>query len=315
MEKHPVNVIATKAYSLGPILYYWNKNTVLDFYSSIAESHFDIVYLGETVCSKRRELRFEDWLEIAKVLSECGKQVVLSTLTLLEAKSEVKALNRFCEQSRLLIEANDMAAVSVCEKNRLPFVSGASVNVFNEHALRVLQKKGLERWCPPFELPYSEIRDIKQYLSTNLDAKEQSLSAPEIEVTVYGHIPLAYSARCFTARSLKRTKDQCERVCIEYPAGRKIIAQDGTTLFTMNGIQTLSGLKQNLIKDTSTVCEVADVLRLYPETNPDGKIEDMEAVRQSFQSVIEGKIDAAMHFNRNTDSNGYWHKIPGIMSA
>jgi collagenase-like PrtC family protease len=39
----------------------------------------DIVYLGETICSKRNQVRFEDWLAIAERLEAAGKEVVLST--------------------------------------------------------------------------------------------------------------------------------------------------------------------------------------------------------------------------------------------
>ena len=72
--------------SLGPIYYYWSKERVYDFYKKIAKSKVDIVYLGEVVCSKRREIKLKDWLEIAHQLSAAGKEVVLSTLTLLEAE-------------------------------------------------------------------------------------------------------------------------------------------------------------------------------------------------------------------------------------
>jgi len=37
--------------SLGPLLYFWNRQTVLDYYNKIAQSPVDIVYLGETVCA------------------------------------------------------------------------------------------------------------------------------------------------------------------------------------------------------------------------------------------------------------------------
>ena len=46
--------------SLGPILYYWERERVLDFYAQAAGWPVDIVYLGEAVCSKRRALRPDD---------------------------------------------------------------------------------------------------------------------------------------------------------------------------------------------------------------------------------------------------------------
>jgi len=52
--------------SLGPVLYYWPRETLLEFYARIAASPVDIVYLGETVCSKRRVLNYSEWLELAE---------------------------------------------------------------------------------------------------------------------------------------------------------------------------------------------------------------------------------------------------------
>jgi collagenase-like PrtC family protease len=51
--------------ALGPLLYYWPRQQVFDFYEAIAQSPVDIVYLGETVCARRHELRVQDWAEIA----------------------------------------------------------------------------------------------------------------------------------------------------------------------------------------------------------------------------------------------------------
>ena len=58
--------------SLGPILYYWDREAVLDFYARVADAPVDIVYLGEVVCAKRRALRGEDWLRIAEELESAG---------------------------------------------------------------------------------------------------------------------------------------------------------------------------------------------------------------------------------------------------
>ncbi len=53
-------------YSLGPVLYYWPKETLEDFYQQAAKSSADVIYLGEAVCSKRRATKVGDWLEMAK---------------------------------------------------------------------------------------------------------------------------------------------------------------------------------------------------------------------------------------------------------
>ena len=71
--------------SLGPISYFWPREEVLDFYAQAADSAADIIYVGEIVCSKRRLLSPADYVSIARELGESGKEVLLSSLTLLEA--------------------------------------------------------------------------------------------------------------------------------------------------------------------------------------------------------------------------------------
>ena len=67
----------------------------------------------------------------------------------------------------------------------------------------------------------------------------------EVEVLSYGHLPLAYSARCFTARSEDRPKDECETCCIKYLNGRNVLSQENQQVFVLNGIQTMSGYVYN----------------------------------------------------------------------
>ena len=58
--------------ALGPLLYYWPRDTVFEFYQAMAETALDVVYVGEAVCSRRRELRPSDWIDIARMLRDAG---------------------------------------------------------------------------------------------------------------------------------------------------------------------------------------------------------------------------------------------------
>jgi hypothetical protein len=83
--------------SLGPLLYYWSREDTLAFYEAAAGWPVDIVYLGETVCSRRHLLRLADWLDLAERLAGAGKEVVLSTQTLIESESDLKALRKLVD--------------------------------------------------------------------------------------------------------------------------------------------------------------------------------------------------------------------------
>ena len=121
-------------YSLGPVLYYWPKETLEDFYQQAANSSADTIYLGEAVCSKRRATKVGDWIEMAKALAGSGKQVVLSTLALVQASSELGELKRYVANGEFLIEASDLGVVNLCAERKLPFVAGHALNCYNAPA-------------------------------------------------------------------------------------------------------------------------------------------------------------------------------------
>ena len=111
-------------YSLGPVLWYWPKETLEEFYQQAAASSADVIYLGEAVCSKRRATKVGDWLEMAKSLAGSGKQIVLSTLALVQASSELGELKRYVENGEFLIEASDLGVVNMY--GRLPVAASSS---------------------------------------------------------------------------------------------------------------------------------------------------------------------------------------------
>jgi len=288
-------------FSLGAIQYYWPQQVVKNFYRQAADSAVDIVYLGETVCSKRRELKFADWLQVAHELREAGKQVVLSTMTLLEAPSELRELRKYCDNGEFLVEANDVGAIRLLQDNQLPFVAGAAINCYNQHTLRQLMTMGMSRWVMPVELS----RDWLQKLLQQPMVKDVR-DCLEVEVFSFGHMPLAWSGRCFTARSENRAKDQCELCCIKYPEGRRVDSQEGQQVFVLNGIQTQSGTRYNLVNQLPSMQGLVDIVRLSPQL--EGTFSWLEKFRQN----QHGEQPQALEPN---DSNGYWMALAGLVQT
>jgi uncharacterized membrane-anchored protein YjiN (DUF445 family) len=61
--------------SLGPLLFYWPRRKILDFYAEMAGSAASIVYLGEVVCSRRHEMKLDDWLALGRDLAAADSAV------------------------------------------------------------------------------------------------------------------------------------------------------------------------------------------------------------------------------------------------
>lgn len=287
--------------SLGPILYFWPKAQVLDFYRAAAESAADTIYLGETVCSKRRELRIEDWLQLADMLCAAGKDVVLSSMTLMMAESDVSQLHTLVQRSKVLVEANDLAAVQVLSALQRPFTLGPGLNVYNPDTLSLFAEKGALSWVPPVELPAASLAS----LLTNYRERFPDLPI-STEVFSYGHLPLACSARCYTARHLGLPKDNCQFRCIEFPDGLTLSSQEGKPLFTLNGLQTQSAAPCNLIHQLPQMRDMGvTTIRLSPCAS--GFFEQLERFDRARK---QQNVELLLVDERQC--NGYWFGRPGM---
>ena len=288
--------------SLGPIQYFWDRDTVMQFYGRIAESPVDIVYLGETVCAKRRALNTSDWLDIADRLAATGKEVVLTTMVLVEAASELSRMRRIVENGRYRVEANDMAAVSmVCNRER--FVAGPHINIYNGETLRLFANLGACRWVPPLELGREAVAELQSVRPEGM----------ETEVFAFGRLPLAFSARCFTARAHGLPKDSCRFCCADYPDGMDLETREGQQFLTLNGIQVQSGYTVNLVRELPTLRKFSvDVLRLSPQSR------GMETVIRWFRRAIDDDIDldeaatALAAAVATGPCNGFWRGVAGM---
>ncbi len=287
--------------SLGPCYYYWTREKTLEFYAQVANSAVDIVYLGEVICSKRRQLTPEDWAALGRELQQAGKQVVLSSLTLLEAASELGGMKRLCYDDEFLIEANDMGAVNLlCERGQ-PFVTGPSVNIYNHETLSFLARLGLKRWVLPVELDVETLSDMQRDRPPGV----------ETELFVFGQLPLAYSARCFTARAHNLPKDRCGFKCIDDPHGQLLKTREGTPFLTVNGIQTLSARTHTLAGDYAQLADLSvDVLRISPQADHTPEIVALfDQLRQGDPNVDPNDLHQFMPVG---PCHGYWEARAGL---
>ncbi len=289
--------------SLGPVLYYWSEEKLRQFYGQIAESPVDIVYLGETICSKRRSLNTDQWIEIARQLKAAGKEVILSTLALLEAESELKTMRRICGNGEFTVEANDLAAVNLRSEQGESFVVGHSVNIYNQGAMEVLAEAGMNRWVLSVELSRETLRDLQQHRPDGV----------ETEIFAWGRIPLAYAARCYTARHYELPKDDCQYRCIDDSDGMLLNTKEGEPFLTINGIQTQSAQSCNLLGAMEEMRELGvDVVRISPQSMFTPEIIKLFDQVQRQEISLQDGMAAADRFLPYGGVDGYWRGEAGI---
>lgn len=228
----------------GPVLYYWSRKTLTDFYAQVADSPIDTVVLGEVVCSRRHEMKRDDWLALARDLAACGKEVVLATQALLESESDLREMRAIAAQDDYLVEAGDASTFRTLAGRR--FVLGPHINVYSRPALDEYAGLGAHRWVAPVELDLQAIATINPPDSPVRGGPQRDTPI-ETEVFAFGRLPLAFSARCFTARHYHLPKDECAFRCIEHPDGLLLSTGEGTPFLALNGIQTQSAAWHCLI--------------------------------------------------------------------
>ncbi len=288
--------------TLGPLLFNWTADVWRDFYFRIAdESCVDSVVIGETVCSKRTPFYAAHIPDVVERLEAAGKEVALSSLALIMNAREMDEVRDTAQYAQQMIEANDVSVAALLKGK--PHAIGPYVNVYNEGALDFFAKRGATRVCLPVELG----RDA--FL-----AMVRTAATVELEVHVFGRLPLAISARCYHARHHGLHKDSCQFVCEKDVDGLDLETMDGERFLAVNGLQTLSYTYQNLMAEMAEMRAMGiHRFRLSPHSA------DMVAVSAIYRDVLDDvlSIDEADKklsalIGGVPFSNGFYYGAKGV---
>lgn len=132
-------------------------------------------------------------------------------------------------------------------------------------------------------------------------------------------MPLAYSARCFTARHRNLPKDDCQFSCLQHADGLPLRTREGEGFLVLNGTQTQSARVYNLANELAAMqAQGVDVVRLSPQAQHMAQV--IAAFDDARRAVLAQEtaektpdfVERMQPFMPDLPCNGYWFGHPGL---
>lgn len=285
--------------TLGSIPFLWDKEKIRTFYKEIADTPVSVVYIGEVVCSKRTVLGMDALLEIGRMLEEAGKEVVITTLGLITNREELEFMKLLCRLP-FAVEVNNTGVLNLCSGENV-LTGGPHLAVYNTPGAGFFAGIGIKRLVFMPELNRQAIESI-------------SLATPSVEkeVIAFGHLSVALSWRCYTARAHALSKTNCAIICKKYPGGMPLETMDGMPIFNANGTQLLSGQRICMIEQLDILKSLGiEYLRIIPQELDTLNV--IEIFNKTLEGVIEPHraIEALRRYAPEGIGNGWFYGEPG----
>ncbi len=286
--------------SLGPVLFDWSREDLLNFYEEAVNWPIDIVYLGEVVCPKMAGLTVADLEKVGKKLEAAGKKVYLSSLALVADEMD-RERNRDILSLPFPIEGNDPSVFYLGNGSGREFAAGPHITSYNKESVDFLKSVGVKRLVFPVEISIDSMRTIVE----NCDV--------ETEAFVYGNLPIAFSWRCYTSRAFGLLKSNCKHDCRKYPEGMLIEDMEKKPLFKLNGTQMMSAKCSNLIREVEQFKEAGvDTLRISPQHEVTGKVIEIFKKRIDGELEVDAAMEALAPLEKVGFCNGWHHGKAGL---
>jgi collagenase-like PrtC family protease len=115
-------------------------------------------------------------------------------------------------------------------------------------------------------------------------------------------LPLAFSARCFTARYYGLNKDDCQFKCLDHPDGMLVNTREAQAFLTLNGIQTMSAQTESLLAQMpELMAQGIDAVRISPQAQHTFEVVEAFDRARKGEAVVDNPLWAPTGL-----VNGFW---------